>query len=151
MNSTARTRHALVMTSLALASTATLAQTSGNYTLISPAMPAQAQTWICTLTNVTNQTGVYITKLEIVDRGTALGANTCAGSNLAPGMNCSRSTNIVDPHAPQPYCRAQYYGPEGAVVGSFYATYTDANFGPVNSGPVLPLRQVKGVTLPAAN
>lgn len=146
MNLCLQAARAALATALCSASTLALAQT---YTLMSPPMPS-GEYFACTLTNVSNQQ-VGVTKHQIVEGASVLwdGASSCFGY-LQPGKTCITAARLAN-HA-RPYCRAQYIGLEGAVVGSFYGNFDAAGRQSDNGAAVaLPLRAVPTIPLATAN
>jgi hypothetical protein len=146
MNHRLHAARAAVATALFSAATAALAQT---YTLISPPMPS-GRLFLCTLTNVANQS-VNVQKLDIVEGVTVLwdGANACTGPLIA-GKQCRVQATLA--HDARPYCRAQYTGIEGAVVGSLYGNYGVHGDSPPNgAATAVPLQAVRTIPLATAN
>lgn len=146
MNLRLRAARAAAVTTLCFAATAALAQT---YTLISPPMPS-GDLFVCTLTNLSNQT-VNVLKHQIVEGATVRwdGANSCTGP-LVAGKSCTTTATLAS--SLRPYCRAQYTGLDGAVVGSLYGNYgVHGDTSPNGAALALPLQVMKTITLATAN
>ena len=146
MNHRLLAARAALATALCGAATGALAQTT---TLMSPPMP-YGEHFTCTLTNVSNQ-WVTVLKLQIVEGAWVRteNASACTGV-LGAGKTCITMATLAT--GLRPYCRAQYTGQEGAVVGSFYGNYDAAGQQAANGAAVaLPLRAMPTIPLATAN